>query len=217
MIKATRILAVVGLIGFSMGAKNTLKQKLAERGSNLAQVEVESEAAYAGAPLFGQVATCGCGCPILGNSCDKELKPVACDCTPSNVGNDLPPLGSGDYAPTSLTTILNSQQEQVFQAIPDTQVNAYDESSCCSCENALHQAGANATKVRKFGISGDICVTESIQYYEAGCAEEASAGRSRKNALHQENMGGSGLGSSDNCTDFTLNVCAPGNVTIHNN
>lgn len=212
MRNATRIIAVVGLLGFTMGAKHTLKQKLAERGNSLAQVETE------GVDLFGATpGQCGCGCPTLSNGLTAELNPVACDCTPAAVGVDLPVLGSGNYQPTEVTTVLNSQQEQVYQAIPDTSINAYDESASCSCENALHQAGANATKVRKFGIKGDICVTESIQYIEAGAAEEASAGRARKNSIHQEVMSSGGLGSSGNCTDFTLNVCAPGNVTVHDN
>jgi hypothetical protein len=40
--KALKIVAIVSVIGFSMAAKHSLKQKLAERGSVLAQVESEA-------------------------------------------------------------------------------------------------------------------------------------------------------------------------------
>lgn len=202
-----KIVCVLGLLGLTMAAKHSLKQKLAERGNTLAQVEAGAEYVSGG--------SCGCGCPVLDNRCDRPLGTVPnpmCD-TPA-LGE--PPLGAGDgeFHPTQLTTVLSSNQQNVFEATPDQAFTAYDESACCSMENALHQSGANATKVRKFGIHGDICVTECIQYVENGCAEESSLGRSKKNSYHQENAIDTGLGGGeDNCTDFTLHVCAPGNVT----
>ncbi len=108
-----------------------------------------------------------------------------------------------------MTTVLNSAQTQVFAAAPENTFETFDNAACCSTENSLHQAGSNATKVRHFGIHGDICVTECIQFMEKGCAEEASVGRSNKHSIHQENPTGAGLGAGANNTCFTLTVCGP--------
>jgi hypothetical protein len=216
--RAIRIIAILSVIGFTMGAKHSLKQKLAERGNTLAEVEAETltgaeqDAAAAG---FRRPCDCGCDrfkCPVLDNSCCKDLKPKDCNCKPDCVGGDFPCLGNGTWNPTLMKTVLSANQEEVFEATPDTTFTALDESACCSCENALHQAGANATKVRRFGIRGDICVTENIQFVENGCAEEASVGRSKKNSIHQENTV-IGCITRDNCTDFGVQICSPLNVT----
>lgn len=218
MKRATRILAVIGVIGVTMAAKHSLKQKLAERGNTLAQAQAltEVEGQFGSGSCTSCCNSCGSTprCPVLSNNCDEELIPEDCFCEPGAFLNE-PPLGGGGFQPTSLKTVLSSNQEQVFEETPDNSFTAFDESTCCSCENALHQAASNATKVRKFGIHGDICVTERIQYEENGCAEEASAGRARKNSRHTEVTGGGLGGGEQNCTDFTLTVCAPANITQH--
>jgi hypothetical protein len=221
--RATRIIAIISVIGVAMAAKHSLKQKLAERGNTLAQTSVMDNAAaerrsWDDCDRCEERKDCGCSrgrCPVLHNNCDEELKVEDCNCTPGAIGLDFPLLGEGDFAPTSVKTVLSSNQEQVFEATPDSSFNAFDESACCSCENALHQSAANATKIRRFGIHGDICVTECIQYEENGCADEASLGRSKKNSIHQENIFNGGLGGGDdNCTNFTLSVCAPPNIVV---
>ncbi len=212
--KAVKLIAFVSVIGFTMGAKHSLKQKLAERGNVLAQAQAQTGAQAEGGP-WSSCNPCGrcCECPCLDTSCPGELDAPDCNCTAGIVGGDFPPLGSGEFNPTEIRTVLSTNQDQVFLATPDTSFTAIDEAACCACENALHQAGVNATKVRKFGIHGDICVTECIQYVENGCAEEASRGRSHKNSIHQENALDGGLGAGDNCTNFTLTVCSPPQVT----
>lgn len=130
---------------------------------------------------------CPCNCPTLDTRCLGDLDVEPCTCTPHALETQ-PPLGSGEtpFNQVLATTVLSSNQEQIFQATPSNTFTSTDESSCCSCENSLNHAGVNATKVRKFGIHGDICVTECIQYVENGCAEEASRGSSKKNSIHVE-------------------------------
>lgn len=207
--KAVKLITFVSVIGFTLAAKHSLKQKLAERGNVLAQSQAQAEAAAAAQGVtWGNSCCCDCDCPKLDTSCCKPLCVEECNCTAGEVGGDLV-LGSGEFNPTEIKTVLSSNQDQVFLATPDTSFTAIDQAACCSCENALHQAGVNATKVRKFGIHGDICVTECIQYVENGCAEEASKGRSNKNSIHHETTTDGGLGGGDDCTNFTLEVCSP--------
>lgn len=210
--RAIRTLAIISIIGLTMGAKHSLKQKLAERSNTLAQV---SNGADFGEDLKTE-PSCTCNCPILDTRCNKILNPQNCTCTPHSLLTQPPILGGGNpFDQTSVTTVLSSNQEEIFKATPANSFTSSDESSCCSCENALHQAGVNATKVRKFGIHGDICVTESIQFVENGCAEEASRGSSKKNSIHVEQPADAGLGGGPgNCTNFTMTVCSPGNVIM---
>lgn len=203
--RVLKTVAVLALLGLTMAGKNSLKQKLAERGNTLAQVSTEG------------AGGCACACPDLDTSCSRPLNVGHCNCTLGNLTLELPSggLGSSPFEQTAVKTVLSSNSEQVFESIPESSFTAYDESVCCSCENAAHQAGVNATKVRKFGIHGDICVTESIEFVETGCAEEAAAGHSRKASRHVEEAG-NGLGGNgpQNCTEFNLTVCAPGTVTF---
>lgn len=207
--KAIKLVAFVSVIGFTMAAKHSLKQKLAERGNVLAQAQsnVQAESLTEG-------CGCGCVCPVLDTSCPGELDPPDCNCTAGTVGDGFPPLGGGTPIPVEVKTVLASNSEQVFLQTPSSSFTAIDEAACCSCENALHQAGSHATKVRKFGIHGDICVTECIQYVENGCAEEASRGRSHKNSIHQESADTGLGGGDDNCTNYTFTVCSPPHVTM---
>ena len=198
--RATKILALVSVIGLAMASNGSIKQRLAQQGAkNLAQVEsqVQSESeAEAGC------IPCGCGSlPFGWHLPDRELE--QCNCTADTIVS----LGSpGTHYVNSTTTHLGSTQEAVLAAVPDTQFSGTETHTCCSCENAVHDAYQNATKIRHFCINGDICVTESVQYAESSIADEASVGASHENFLQTESAVDSGLalGSGD-C--YCLDVC----------
>ena len=50
--RAIRIFAVLCLVGYAMTAQTSIKQKLAEKGNSLAQVDSEA----------GNIGCTGCGC-----------------------------------------------------------------------------------------------------------------------------------------------------------
>lgn len=103
--KAIQIVALVSVIGFSMGAKHSLKQKLAERGNILAQVESTAQNG-----LDASCPDCNSSCPVLNNTCPGDLDAEDCNCTPGEVGLNIL-LGSGDFTPTSVQTVLSSNSE----------------------------------------------------------------------------------------------------------
>jgi hypothetical protein len=101
--RATRIIAVISVIGLTMGAKTTLKQKLAERGNTLVQAEAKTEAkVLAGDEGYRYDCDCECEsdsddecCPVLHNSC-IDLHPTDCTCTPTAI-TDQHSLGAGTF------------------------------------------------------------------------------------------------------------------------
>lgn len=110
--KAIKLVAFVSVIGFTMAAKHSLKQKLAERGNVLAQAQSNVQAES----LNGGV--CGCVCPVLDTSCPGDLDAPDCNCTAGTVGEGLPPLGGGTPVPVEVKTVLASNSEQVFMQTP---------------------------------------------------------------------------------------------------
>lgn len=183
--RTTKVLALLGFASVAFTAKTSLKQKLAERGSSLAQLEERAMAATNEACPSGN---CGCNA-TLNTACSRRLEPMAHNCTLPNYENNTagPGLGGGagpQFHPSQFRASLNSESTTEFEANAAESSSAYDEAVCCSTESSLHEAGSNATKVRRFCIQGDICVRERIDYEESGCAQEASAGRSRRSAIH---------------------------------
>jgi hypothetical protein len=185
--RATRVLALLSVIGLAMAANGSIKQRLAQQGvKNLAQVQVDAEG--------GPVSSPGCGCgPALPFNWDlPEREPDACTCTADEIENLGAPVS---HSVNATTTHLSSTQDAVLASVPDSQFTGTETHTCCSCENAVHDAYQNATKIRHFSINGDICVTESIEYAESQIAEEASVGESHENFAHTETAVDAGLGA----------------------
>jgi hypothetical protein len=195
--RATKLLIIVGIVGLTLGAQNTIKQKLAQKSNALAQAKAESTVAVQ--------ATRDCDCdsdcsdatralpfkscddlhkqdlhPLMG--CTKNAKGAyVCDCdcdlpalTGPVLGGGTGGLGSGV---THSKNVLKSSHTDVLTAtVPDTASNTYSEEACCSCADSANHAFKNETRIRHFNICGDICVVETVKIAEQGCAEEASFG-----------------------------------------
>jgi hypothetical protein len=194
--RTTRVIALISVISLAMAAKTTIKQKLAEKGTTLAQSASNAESA--GISGCG----CDCGCPYVNTTC-PDLNPADCECTP-------PPLPILGFPPsnatlTSTTTNIQATQNLAVANLPDNSFTEYENSVCCSCKNAESFEGANATKTRRFCIKGDICVTESVSYAKEGCSVEESVGRA-SSELQNFNIPNGGLGGG-NDTCYNVTVC----------
>lgn len=205
--RATKALVLVGVIGFTLAAQGTIKQKLAQKGSVMAQTHDA---------IPGPVSTPSCGCGG-GSPCDTAFKSLpfkSCDAMHAidiasklnaNCNCTLPPLDtpdlgkSGNHTLNTTEVLLSSHQATALRAIPDTTSRTFDSESCCSCADSAHQAFQNETKIRRFGISGDICVTETVTIAEQGCADEASVGKSKHNGTHFDLYNDAGVGGNGTC------------------
>jgi hypothetical protein len=94
-------------------------------------------------------------------------------------------------------------------SIPGTGFKAEEAQSCASCENSENCAFENASKVKHFGIKGDICVTEDTWFVESGKAKECSKGFAAKKVKFMENCENN-TNAEEKC--YNLTFC-PGKVT----
>lgn len=198
--RATKVLALLSVIGLAMAANGSIKQRLAQQGvKNLAQTQVEVDSE--GVPVMSPPG-CGCGSPLPFGWNLPPLDIEPCTCT----ADEIVGLGApGTHYLNATTTHLGSTQDAIVASVPDSQFTGTETHTCCSCENAEHDAYQNATKIRHFCINGDICVTESIEYAESQIAQEASVGGSHENFAHTETAVDAGLGAGADC--YTLTVC----------
>ena len=93
---------------------------------------------------------------------------------------ELPQLGSGVQASTSLTANVN--QVTSVSSTPDVEQTTDCIVDCCACNEANGEARINSQRVRHFCIEGDISVTEDIEFHELSHAREASAGVAYKDS-----------------------------------
>jgi len=201
-----RVIALISVVGFTMAAKSSIKQKLAEKGSNLAQAGSQSGDIYTGIPIISAPSApgCGCGCPTSCPAvCPTNLVAPDCEC-------EAPPLpilnpGPGNATlTTTLTNVLSSQSLGIV-GLPENSFTDIENSVCCSCKNSIAEEHANATKSRRFCIQGDICVTETVCFLGNSCAAEASTGRA-ESELQGVHIPNGGLGAGiDDC--FNVTVC----------
>ena len=198
MRRILKLVAVLGVVGYAMAAKGTIKSKLAQQDAKtLAQVQ----GIDLGAP------DCGCAdCDDLPFGWELPGR------TPDDCTCEVPPVLSGppppeDHQHNSSETRINTETTLYLADVPDTAYEATEEHACCSCENAVHDTYQNATKIRRFNIDGEICVTESICYAESSNSEEASSGRSTEEIDYWETPSDSGLGAGPGCR--TVTVCPP--------
>lgn len=73
----------MSVIGLAMGAKHSLKQKLAERSNTLAQAgAADNDLMRYTIPGTAPTPSCSCSCPTLDTRCNKVLNVENCTCIP---------------------------------------------------------------------------------------------------------------------------------------
>lgn len=186
--RATKLIALLSVVGFALASQGTIKSKLAQTGAkSLAQVDVEGG------------DDCGCGCgpklPFGWDLPERSLSTGTVEAdSPAGLGATL---STDSHTLTSSVTHLGSTQDTVITEVPDSSYTASETHTSVAVQNAVHDAYSNATKIRHFAINGDICVTESVTFAESSIAEESSVGGSDENVYHSETLSDAGLGAGE--------------------
>lgn len=124
------------------------------------------------------------------------------DWCPEQLGANAPAALGSALSASALQSVALSQSQQV-SSVPDTMQNTTVQALSNACNAAAHAEESEATRIRTFDISGQVCVEENVRYKEKGEVRERSQGASEKlGVLVVSNEG------SDDSTDLgTLAAC----------
>lgn len=138
--------------------------------------------------------------PVLG-----DLSGDLLDWCPDEFGGEEVSLGSG--LQTSALSTLQLNQLQSVSSVPDQMQNTTVQAICNSCNAAAHTEASQASRIRTFDISGQICVEENVKFKEIGEERERAQGASEKLGVCVLTNEGTedntidGLGSLEACSD----------------